>query len=64
MIKNNKNIILKDRSISEAIKLLNQVKHKTLVVVNRDKKLFGTLTDGDIRRGITRNRDKRTLPVY
>ena len=60
MIKNNKNIILKDRSISEAIKLLNQVKHKTLVVVNRDKKLFGTLTDGDIRRGILKGHDLKT----
>ena len=35
--------------------LLQKSKIKTLAVVNKEKKLLGTITDGDIRRGLLKN---------
>ena len=45
------NIINKEITISDAIKILNSVEIKTLIIIN-NKKLLGTITDGDIRRGL------------
>lgn len=39
-------------TIKQAMKQLNDAGMKILFVVNKDEKLIGTLTDGDIRRGI------------
>lgn len=45
----------KDASCLEAMKKLDQAtSHQTLFVINADGILFGTLTDGDIRRGLIR----------
>ncbi len=55
--KNKNNLVLKNRSIADSIKILNKLKHKTLVVIDKKNKLFGTLTDGDIRRGILKGYD-------
>ena len=53
-----KNLTIKfDISIREAMKALNKTGEKCLVVVNNDKKLLGTLTDGDIRRSILNGAD-------
>tara|TARA_B100000902_G_C27232685_1_gene875733 strand:+ start:297 stop:1340 length:1044 start_codon:yes stop_codon:yes gene_type:complete len=46
------NIILNSATITKAIKNLNKLRYKTLVVIDKKKKLYGTLTDGDIRRAI------------
>lgn len=49
-----KNILSKDAGIIAAMKVLNQdnlTGSLTLFIVNEGKKLIGTLTDGDIRRG-------------
>jgi dTDP-glucose pyrophosphorylase len=47
-----KNIISKNASIIEAMKRINDVPGSlTLFVVDEQKRLIGTLTDGDIRRG-------------
>lgn len=49
-----KNIISKDAGIIDAMKVLNQnnlTGSLTLFIVNENKELVGTLTDGDIRRG-------------
>lgn len=45
------NIIQKKSNISTAIKLLNLSEIKTLVVLDKNK-FIGTVTDGDIRRGL------------
>ena len=47
-----KNLMLKHNSILEAIKRLNDIKFKTLIIIDNHKKICGTLTDGDIRRGL------------
>lgn len=41
-----------DSSIKEAIQRLNETGLKILFIIDADKRLLGTLTDGDIRRGI------------
>lgn len=50
----NKYIIQQTESIREALVALNQISSDTqsLLVVDEEQKLVGTLTDGDIRRGL------------
>ena len=45
-------IVQKNTLISDAIKLLQDNEIKILVIVGKDSKLLGTITDGDIRRGL------------
>ncbi|MAV57002.1 MAG: alcohol dehydrogenase [Candidatus Pelagibacter sp.] len=45
-------VLNKDRPIITAIKRIQNNTLKTLAIVNSQNKLVGTLTDGDIRRGI------------
>ena len=47
-------IISSDTSILHAIETLNKTSLQILLVVDRDLRLLGTVTDGDIRRGILR----------
>jgi len=47
------NIFIKpEATIKEAMQALGDTTERILLVVNENKKLLGTLTDGDIRRGI------------
>jgi len=50
-------LINKELPIKEAIKVLDTTAKKILFVVDEDKKLIGTITDGDIRRWILKNGD-------
>ena len=50
------NIIEKSNKISDAIEFLNTSELKTLIVLNK-KKFIGTITDGDIRRGLLKKID-------
>ena len=43
-------LIHPDETIKNAMKKLNETAQKTLLVVDENKRLLGTLTDGDIRR--------------
>lgn len=45
-------LISRDLSIRKAMSLLTETKEKILFVVGEDDKLLGTVTDGDIRRGM------------
>ncbi len=48
-----KNIIVKDDiTIRKAMKTLDITAKRCLLVIDEDKKLIGTLTDGDLRRSI------------
>ena len=54
-MKNFTNLLVKDNLIIlEAIKKLDKNNIKFLIVVDRSGKLVGTITDGDIRRGLLR----------
>ena len=53
MLNHTKHIIHSGAPLKEALKMLNEVpKNLSLFVVNSNKQLIGTLTDGDIRRGL------------
>ena len=44
--------IKKNSKIKEAILSLNKSGNQIVLVLDKNKKLIGTITDGDIRRGI------------
>jgi dTDP-glucose pyrophosphorylase len=51
-----KNIILSyDREIQEAIEILDKESLRIVLVVDDSERLIGTVTDGDIRRGLIKN---------
>ena len=53
MLNHTKHTIHSGAPLKEALKKLNEVpKNLSLFVVNNDKQLIGSLTDGDIRRGL------------
>tara|TARA_X000000368_G_scaffold328534_1_gene265574 strand:+ start:9971 stop:11008 length:1038 start_codon:yes stop_codon:yes gene_type:complete len=51
-----KNIVKSDIRVIDALNLLDKLQYKTLLV-NKSTKFLGTLTDGDIRRGLINNID-------
>lgn len=56
MIKDIKKLsVLKDSSILDAMKIIDIYSQKIVLVVNEQGQLLGTVTDGDIRRGIIKN---------
>jgi len=54
-ILNKKYLIKKNASIKKALSLLNISPHRCLLVIDNNKKLLGTITDGDIRKSILKN---------
>ena len=48
-------VITKNKTIKEAMKLIELNLHKCLVVVDKNNKLLGTLSDGDIRNALLKN---------
>jgi dTDP-glucose pyrophosphorylase len=44
-----------DTKIIEALKVMDLVAHKSVIIVNADKTLLGVASDGDIRRWILKN---------
>lgn len=60
------NIIGKDATILDALKKINSLSSAsalTLFIVDNDNKLCGTLTDGDIRRGLVQGATLETLSI-
>ena len=55
-MKNYKNILVKKSStIKEALQIIDKGAIQIALVIDEDEKLLGTLTDGDIRRGLLDN---------
>ena len=52
MIKNKYLIIKSEKKISDAIYFLEKSSQRILFVVDKKNKYLGTVTDGDIRRGL------------
>lgn len=48
------NLMSPDQSILAAIETMDAVRRKLIVVVDAERRLLGTVTDGDIRRGLMR----------
>jgi len=57
-------LILEDATLSEALRRLNDSKIKTLFVTNGEQVLLGSLSDGDIRRGLIALPDMDTKVTY
>jgi len=52
------NIFISEKeTIKDALKKLSKSAKKALLVVDKQRRLLGTLSDGDIRRGILNNKD-------
>ena len=49
------NTLYTNAIIKDAVKLLQECKIKVIVVLTEDNKVMGTITDGDIRRGLLKN---------
>ncbi len=59
-----KNILDKDSSINDAIKLLNASMSKIVLIIDEKKKLLGTITNGDIRRILIKGYTKKDSIIY
>ncbi len=59
-------LIKPNKTIKEALQLIQKNSHRCLVVVNDKKKLLGTLSDGDIRGALLENRKlhDKIAPFY
>ena len=51
----NRLLVSSDSTIKKCLELINQTGESTLLVVSKNKRLIGTLSDGDIRRAILKN---------
>ncbi len=56
MIKNY-STINKNFSLTKALEYLSKAKNKCLIVVDKNKSVIGTLTDGDVRRSLIKSKD-------
>ncbi|MCW8954541.1 MAG: nucleotidyltransferase family protein [Sulfurimonas sp.] len=55
-MKNYKNVLLKPTStVKEALKIIDSGAMQIAIVIDENEKLLGTITDGDIRRGLLNN---------
>lgn len=57
-------LLLEDAPLNEALKILNKSKFKTLFVTNSEQILLGSLSDGDIRRGLLASNDLNMKVSY
>ena len=65
-MENKKLFIRTNATIKKAMSLMNISPHKCLLVINNEKQLIGTITDGDIRKSILKdsNLDKSIVDIY
>jgi CBS domain-containing protein len=55
-MKNLEDIIVREStSILEVLKIIDASSKKIAIIVDNEKKLLGTISDGDIRRAILKN---------
>ena len=58
--------IFEKSKISAALKQLQSTGLRCLIVINKNKKYLGTITDGDIRKDLLKNKDfsKNISKIY
>ena len=59
-----RNILNQNSKIKDAIKILNNNKHKIAIVTDKKKRLIGTITNGDIRRNLIKGYTKNDDLIY
>ena len=52
-----KTLLKRSATMQEAIEVLNNESLRIVLVEDEDQKLLGTISDGDIRRGLLRSLD-------
>lgn len=55
----NKYFIVNNKTINFALKKINKINFKTLLVLDKNNNYLGTLSEGDIRRGILKFKNLR-----
>ena len=50
-------LIYSNKTIFDAIRIIDSTEHRSCFVINKSKKLIGSITDGDIRRGLLKKFD-------
>ena len=48
-------LIYSNKTIFDAIRIIDSTEHRSCFVINKSKKLIGSITDGDIRRGLLKS---------
>ena len=56
MFKLDKYLIYSDDSVEKSIKRLNEVNPNILFIINKSKKLLGSITDGDVQKIYTKEK--------
>ena len=64
MTKINRYLIFKNKTIKDAINLIDKNGEKTCFVVDEKKRLIGSVTDGDIRRNILKKRKSLSEKIH
>ena len=59
-----KYIVLKNKNVKDALKIIDKNGEKTCFVVDEKRKLLGSITDGDIRRNILKQKKDKKETVY
>ncbi len=57
------NVIYKNETLNNCSRLLEVLDHKILFVINKEKKLIGSISDGDIRRAVMKNKIKENSKI-
>ena len=60
-------LVIEDKAfLREALNKIDKSGFKSLIVIDKDKKLLGTITDGDIRKYFIRskNKNQKILKIY
>ena len=63
MFKLDKYLIYSDDSVEKSIKRLNEVNPNILFIINKSKKLLGSITDGDVRRFILKRKSLKNPSI-
>lgn len=50
-------LVSPDETVVNVLKKLNETGERCLIVINKNKKFLGTITDGDIRKSILKKKD-------
>ena len=57
-------IINESKSLEKALKMIQKNNQKILFVTDKENKLIGSLTDGDVRRALIKNIKVKKYQIY
>ena len=54
-------LIYSNKTIFDAVRIMNSTEHRSCFVINKSKKLIGSITDGDIKKAFKKFDFKNSL---